>query len=450
MAIYKVWSGASGSGTGADWANAFTTLAAGVSAATGSWDVVEVASDHIDLLTAATYYKAQNNLAIVVVDRTTGAFAEMDGTTGYIGSATSYSTGFSGPYSLFIRGLVLKGSTDSTYNFKFGDSTGSDGFNAVVEKCKFWIGGSASTSRITVGYSSGVLNCNVSFVNCTAKFGAVGQGFMLYGKALFSGLTIDPSGSSPTALIATATYGAGGVTVDSSDLSHCSGALLASQSSEPITLTVSNTKLHASVNPLATQTPANLASGEVFLYNCSKGTLQNVIGHYNAFGSTETNLSIYANDAKTYDGTNKCSIKVSSTAYATFFSPYISPWFDRAFIPASTPAAITPHMECLRDGSASAFTNSEVWPEVSYQGTADSAQATIVSGRRAYDDSAASRPSSSLDASGWTGESGTAWFGKLGPSSSITPLEAGHLRLRVCIAAANESIYLDPQWRGVA
>ena len=55
MANYKVWSGATGGATGADWANAFTTLAAGIAAATALLDIVEVA-DGVVLLVALAWF----------------------------------------------------------------------------------------------------------------------------------------------------------------------------------------------------------------------------------------------------------------------------------------------------------------------------------------------------------------------------------------------------------
>ena len=47
----------------------------------------------------------------------------------------------------------------------------------------------------------------------------------------------------------------------------------------------------------------------------------------------------------------------------------------------------------------------------------------------------------------WTGESGTAWSGKLAPASSITPAEIGELRARVCVGLASATVYVDPQIR---
>ena len=44
----------------------------------------------------------------------------------------------------------------------------------------------------------------------------------------------------------------------------------------------------------------------------------------------------------------------------------------------------------------------------------------------------------------WTGESGTAWSGKVDSGASVTPAETGYLSGRVCVGAASITVYVDP------
>jgi hypothetical protein len=167
--------------------------------------------------------------------------------------------------------------------------------------------------------------------------------------------------------------------------------------------------------------------------------------HADAFGETTVSNTIYANDGAAYDGTNKCSWKIVTTANCSYYYPYVSPWIDCYH---SGTGAITPYLEILRSGSTIKYQDDEVWGEFSYQGTSGSTKATIVSDRMTLLGTAADQTASSLDASGWTGEDATNnAFMKL-ESGSITPAEIGHLRARVCVGEPSITVYVDPTIRG--
>jgi hypothetical protein len=201
------------------------------------------------------------------------------------------------------------------------------------------------------------------------------------------------------------------------------------------------------VTVLGTQTKANRSSVAVHLYNCTSGDQHYHLQHHDAFGSTLVDTGIYANDGASYDGTNRCSWKIVTSAAATRNAPYVSPWVD---VYHDGTSAITPYLEILRDGSATAFTDAEVWCEFSYQGTSGSTKGTSVHDRAAPRATPANQTASSLGASDWTGENATAWFGKLSPLASFTPAEIGHIRARVCVGAASATVYVDPRIRGLS
>jgi hypothetical protein len=186
------------------------------------------------------------------------------------------------------------------------------------------------------------------------------------------------------------------------------------------------------------------AQGEVTLYNCASGDTHYHIAHADAMGSTIVETTIVANDGASPDGgTTRTSWRITTTANATFFTPYISPWFDRYHTGTT---AITPFMEILRDGSATAYDNDEVWGEWSYQGTSGSTMSTLISDRMAPLATPAAQDNG-VGLSGWAGESGTAWSGKLQATSSITPAEIGYLRGRVVVGLPSATVYVDPTIR---
>jgi len=206
---------------------------------------------------------------------------------------------------------------------------------------------------------------------------------------------------------------------------------------------LSHCKLGTGVTILATQTPANKSSTNVWLYNCASSDEHYQMGHYDAFGSTIVDTGIYANDGAQYDGTNYCSWKIVTTAYCSYYTPYVSPWIDCYH---SGTSAITPYLEILRNGSTTAYQDDEVWGMFSYQGTSGYPLATIVDDRKGLLASAANQ-TAGVGTSGWTGDTG-AWSGKLSPTASITPAEIGHLRARVCVGEPSITVYVDPTIRG--
>ena len=108
-------------------------------------------------------------------------------------------------------------------------------------------------------------------------------------------------------------------------------------------------------------------------------------------------------------------------------------------------SAIQPYLEILRDGSTTAYTDAEVWADFSVQNNTGFTLSSIVNDRAAPL-AAGTAQDNGVGLSGWTGESGTAWSGKL-VSPSVTPAEVGDLRARVCVGAPSLTVYVDPRIR---
>jgi len=187
-----------------------------------------------------------------------------------------------------------------------------------------------------------------------------------------------------------------------------------------------------------------MSSCHVWVYNSGTGDNHYLFGYHNALGSITAITGKYASGGAKYDGTNGVSWQIDTTASASYLTPFFTPWID---LYHSGTSAITPKLEILRDGSATAYDNDEVWAEFSYQGTSGSTKATIVDDRMALAGTPAAQTTGDLGAGGWTGEGGTAWFGKLHTASTITPAEIGMLRARVCVGVASSTVYVDPYIR---
>jgi hypothetical protein len=444
MAIYYVDSTATGgSDTGGSWANAFLTFAQAVTAASTAGDFIYVSHAHSESLSADTTYTFAANVRVLCVNSSTGALA----TTAVIGAqSTNYSITFAGAYVYYIYGITLRNGTSSSTKVLVLSST--DGCHAEFENCKIELTGTNVSNSIRLStLTSGGANDYVKLVGCTFKFSNAGQSISLYvGVADVVACSVDSSGTAPTALF---TAGQSGqlTTLEACDLSFVTGTLIANHAgSGARAYLLINCKLGSGVTIMAAAgTVVNKGQTSVWAFNCNAGDNHYAMYHGDAFGETTVSNTVYANDGAAYDGTNKASWKIVTTANCNYYYPYVSPWIDCYH---SGTSAITPYLEILRSGSTTNYQNDEVWGEFSYQGTSGSTKATLVNDRMTPLGSAADQAASSLDASGWTGEDATNNAYMKLESGSITPAEIGHLRARVCVGEPSITVYVDPTIRG--
>lgn len=441
MATYRVSEAGSNTSPYDTWAKAATTLATALTAATASGDVILIDKDHTgdNALGLNTTYTFGNHIAIICVDKdSSDAIAEM-GTAAWIGnSSTSYMLSLAGAYKVFMHGLTFRcGGTGSTGRIVVASS--GDGVHYALSSCYLWNGSSNSGALMVIGADS-TINQYVQLKSCTLRFGHTGQGCQVYAGVRMAGCSVSTSGSAPTTLFPV-TSRSGYFSAEACDFSYITGTLVGAQSLQTFVFQFENCRLGSGVTVLATQTPANLSSGHVWLYNCAYGDQHYHIGHYNAMGSTVVDTGIYANDGALYDGANHCSWKIVTSANCSFYTPYVSPWFSAYH---SGTSAITPYVEILRDGLSTPYQNDEVWGEFSYQGTSGSPLGVLVDDRMTLLGTPADQDAG-VGTSGWnTG----AWSGKLAATASITPAEIGHLMARICVGEPSITVYVDPTIRG--
>lgn len=446
MTAYYVDSSGNNS-DGLTWAKAFTTFAGAVTAASADGDVIYVDQGFTDTLSADTIYTFANNVSVICSNDKANAPPQTLGTMGtsaWIGhDSLNRLITLSGAYKVYLYGITLRIAGSSTDHITVGNS---DGSHFELENCYLWQSNSSTSSHIIMGSASPQTNTFVSLISSTLRFGSTGQSLEAFKKVVFNAVVVSTDGSSPATFLTNSTnYGNEIVDLVGCNLSHITGTLVGSGASGAHFVTLANCKIGSGVTILPTQAPANKGSNQVTLYNCSSTDQHYHLGHYDAFGSTVVDTGIYANDGASYDGTNRCSWKVVTTAHCSYYTPYVSPWIDCYH---SGTSAITPSLEIVRSGSATAYQDDEVWGEFSYQGTSDFPLATIVSDRKGLLASAADQTTGALGDGDWTGENATSWFGKLNPTSAITPAEIGHLRARVCVGEPSITVYVCPTIRG--
>lgn len=439
MTIRYVWSGATGAANGTSWTDAYTTLAAALPS-NANGDLVYVADDHVDTLAADTIYTFTASVAVISVNRTSG----LPSIGAFVGhTSTNYYIYIQGNYKLYCYGVTFQVAGSVAENIEIFPGTAEGHFE--FESCAFNLTNTSGSSLLRFsGTGNSTVSSYLKLKGCTVRFGHASQGIQARNAVEFEGLTVNSAGTAPSVLFLSGLFPAS-VKVAGSDLSHVTGTLVGNATDGFAEYAISGCKLGSGVTVLAAQTTVpRKGAVRVDLYDCASGDQHYHIGHYDALGSTTVDTGIYANDGAQYDGTNRCSWKIVTTANCSFYTPYVSPWFGRYHSAAS---AITPYIEILRDGSTTAYQDDEVWGEFAAKTTTGSTQATFYSDRMTLLGTPANQ-AAGVGTSGWTGEAASAWSGKLAPGSSFTPSEVGHLMARVVVGEPSITVYVDPAIRG--
>lgn len=438
MATFYVNSGAGGTNAGTSWTNAYTAFGSAITAATTAGDVILVHYTHQEELAADTIYTLAADIFVVSVNKDSSDEPTAMGTGGWIGnSTTNRSITFAGvDRAAYFFGVTLRTAGSTADMINLSDSVGQ---SMTYQDCYMWAGNTNSGSHITLTDTTLAF---ARFINCTFRFGNTSQQFRHYGEVIIEGGAISSDGSTPATLIRdvadSCRYFFSGF-----DMSLVTGTLVPSMNAV-VPVYLERCKLGAGVTVLASQTgnPTE-ASGQVYMFDCHSGDTHGMFGYYNALGQVTSDTGIYFTA-----GAAQQSWKIVTTSYATRMTPFITPSID---LYNTGTSAITPYLEILRDGSTTAFTDQEVWAEFSAKTTSGSVLATSSRDRDSMREYALGS-SSTAQANGaglgsWTGESGTAWSGKIDSGSSITPAEVGALRGRICVAATSTTLYVDPQIR---
>jgi hypothetical protein len=457
MATYYVNSGAEGNDDGASWTNAFPTFGAAVTAATTANDVIKVHKAHSEELSADITYTFTANVRVFCVDKDN---SDALSTGALIGAQTANcSITVTGAINLYIYGLTLSPGTTN-----FNDHImvrPADGGHLELENCYFKLSTATSANRVYLGISNSAAgNSYVRLKSCSFDFGATSQGIVLEnGLVEMSGCVV-LSGSVPATLFVNNAANNTGACLRATgcDFGLATGAIVGDNATKGTAyFEFSNCKFGSGATLYATPTSVlNKGQTTALFLNCDAGDNRYLLYHADPLGETSCvydktdsppNAGVYCNDGAQYDGTYRCSWKITTSAYCSYYMPYVTPWID---VYHDGTSAITPSLETLRSGSTTKFKNDEVWAEWSYQDTSGSSLGTIVSNRMAPLGSNADLDASSLDASDWTGEDATNnAFMKL-ISSSITPSDAGHLRARVLMGKTETTLYVDPFIRGLS
>ncbi len=427
------------------WAKAATSFATALAQASTAGDQVIIQYNAVPAgdaeLAVDTVFTTANNISIIAAsnDGGTAYTPTAMGTANWIGnSTTNRRCGLGGGVDdrVYVYGLTLR-TAGSTADF-LGLNYSNSGADCTWENCYFWHGNSDAGSHIQIGFGNSTGPYN-EFQNCTFRFGSTSQSIQLAGSAVMYDCTFAPAGSVPTTLFL-AQDRSSGLQFRGCDFSPIVNTLVGN-SADPAYFTLDRCKLGAGVTILASQTiNPTRHSAKCFLTDCSSGDTHGIFGYYDVLGSVVTDSGIYFTS-----GAAALSWKIATTANASFYMPFETPWISKY---NTTLSSITPYLEILRDGSTTAYQDNQVWAECLAKTTSTSTKASISRDRKDINaGTSAANQAAGAGLGSWTGESGTAWSGKIDPGSAITPAENGSLSMRVCVGVASSTVYIDPEIR---
>ena len=420
-------------------AKAATTLGVIAALPWAATDVVKVSSTHTETASAAISYTFPTTVGLQVLSVTfdgsgTGAVAA-GGTINVGASSNAFNlvNGFVYVYGItFVGGTNNNGACDLLVG-----STATLPIGMTFDTCTFSVPSINASANLAIGGTGNAANDDTVYrlIDCVFSKGSSTSILVRHGRIEFSGVSL--SGTAPTTVFTLSGSGqALAFTCNASDLSGSAWTNLFDVSGGSTGLAVfSQCKLPSGFT-VSTGTIPGPGGLEIILQDCDSGDVNYSYIKTNWSGTITTSNAIYA-DAS--DGTNSFSLKMVSSANASFTWPLISP--DLVQFNA-TLAALSSTVEVDNDGTT--FTDAELWQETMAKVTSGVPQGTWNRADR-VSSIIASAANQTTSTKTWTGTGG---FGaevkqKL-VSGSFTPAEVGAIVTVAKLAKASATVYVSP------
>lgn len=443
-----VRSGAGGTASGADWANACLTLTAGFTASAAG-DAVWVAEDHAETtsagaLTLTTKGTAAAPCTILCVNHS-GSVPPVSAdlaTTATITTTTQKDITIAGGVGYWYGIQFYAGTGSSQTHLNIGSAANNTIACHRFLNCIFNVPTTATFSSIAIGgTTNNAQTTNIILEACKFGLQSTSAGIALNRFGIFqwlnttTPLTTGGSYVNPTILF-NPTNSVGAVTHGPSvfegvDLSGFSGTIAGAQGFGEVYY-LNNCKLNASVTVSARQTAPGGRAYIAISDSTSHNYNQAIYGDYTGDLTTETTITRVGGAS---DGAQLISWKLVTTANANYLFPFEC-FTDMIWNP-TVGSSVT---ATLHFGSATgSLTNKDIWFDVEYMSATTSpigSQATT-----GVADVLATGTSLTADVtSTWNSAPANLYQAGI----AFTPQMAGPIRIRVRVAKPSLTIYVDP------
>lgn len=437
MASYYVRSGAGGAGTGADWANAYTTLAAAFSGKAAG-DVFYVSEDHAETQASAMSLTSPGTATApvkVICVNHTGSVPPVSADIRATATVTTTGTSnlsFAGADSFTIfDGIIFSAGTGgSAVNLTIAASSR---MSVKFRNCALRNGCTQNGGRIFGGGNS-LGGCRVELENTTMQFGATGHTVSYTGEFLWRNTASAITGATlPTVLFTPLASTGYNVQIDGVDLSAITGTIV----SLPTGVMGAEFKLaDCKINASATiaSTPVSRGAGIISYNRLDSGGTNYKFGRVRYEGTLTEETTIVRTGGAS-NGVTPISYKIVTTANCSEHFPFECPAI--AVWNSTTGSAVTATVEGIWGGGA-VPNDDEIWIEAEYLGSNASPQASFVNDSKA--DILASAAGQTSSSETWGGSTT-----KFKMSVTFTPQQAGWVLVRVKAAKPSSTFYIDPK-----
>lgn len=433
MTLRYVRSGAAGAATGADWANAYLTLAAAFTASAAG-DTIYVSEDHAETqassMTLTSVGTAANPVKAICVNHS-GSVPPVS--TDIRATATVTTTGvnainISGTDTFTVfDGIIFSASSGGTAsNLNLANSAR---MSVKFRNCALRIANTQNGGRINALNSA-----RIELDNTTIQFGATGQTVSCACEFLWRNTSSAITGATlPTTLFTPGASTGGSIEIEGVDLSAIAGTIFGTVSSANATdIRLADCKINASAT--IASTPINRGAGKAEYVRLDSGGTNYKHGRIRYEGSQTQEATIVLSGGAS-DGTTPISWKIVTTANASEHFPYeslpIAIWND------TSGSSVTATLQGIW-GGGSVPNNDDIWLDVEYLGDASSPKASFANNGKA--DILASNAALSAGAGTWGGSTT-----KFQLSVTFTPQQKGWIFARIKAAKASSTFYIDPK-----
>lgn len=437
MASYYVRSGAAGAGTGADWANAYTTLAAAFSGKAAG-DVFYVSEDHVESSGSNITLGSAGSLSSPVQVLCVNHSGSVPPVAADLRTTATISTTGNASITLTSLGSYYYGIV-----FTAGNSTGAPAINLlgannssiVLEACALRVG-STGGAAIAIGNSGSSQACHVHLKNTTCQFAAVGQSLLITGSLLWENTASALTGATIPSTLFTFSAGRGGrIVCKGVDLSAVgSGKTLVGNTSGATAIDCDfiDCKIAAAVT-IAAAPPAH---GAIYIDAVRVGASGVNYNQYRGrYSGTLVEETTIVRTGGASNGATTISWKVVTTANSTWVFPFNCP--PIAIWNSTSGSSVTVTIEGIWGGGA-VPNDEDIWVEVEYLGASGSPLGSFVNDSKATILTATAGQTSSSET--WGGSTT-----KFKLSVSFTPQQAGWIQATVKCAKASSTFYIDPK-----
>jgi hypothetical protein len=437
MATKYMYSGAGGAGTGADWTNAYTTMALAI-AGLSAGDTLYVAHDHSESTASALTFTfpgtAASPLRIICVNRA-GSVPPVsaDLTTGAL-VANSGSNNMNLRGYVYHQGMTYQASSTSAQALNILDS--GAGWMKFVN-CTLKLGTTDPGGRIAPGILSTSPAQKIELVNTKLHFQHASQGLRLMNGMVWRDTSSPFPGSTPTTLCYPwASIPFGTFLIEGVDLSAMASgcSILDVSQTHWGEVLLRDCKLGSSV-AMTTGTFVGQGGLSVKLANSDSANTNYRYHFQNYLGTITSETTIVKSSTISTDGTTPLTWKMVSTANAKFICPLESEWMA-VWVDSTGSKTVT--VSIVTDNVT--LTDAECWVEARYQGTASFPLALFANDRSA--DILAAGANQTTESPTWT-TTGLTTPVKQKLNVTFTTTGKGLIWVRVCLAKASTTVYVD-------